>query len=246
MLEFTVIDTVTNEYPDLWEIATAEEWARHLIYCDMEGFAIAEDGGLLLLDECGGVAYCPTDRFKVVYTTDVMPESEVDEPIYTDELIYKLECLLCHATGNRLSKHTYDLRTMESAVTDYVEGAVMKPVQKQKPRLRGRFLRTSKRTWLYSVMLPCPLILEELVGRFLPNSKRNTRRNDMAFDIGTGLQRAYYDGYDDAKREVASEIMREFETLMSYHAFGDIDDKRLYMLFDKLKKKYTGGDTNVC
>lgn len=46
-------------------------------------------------------------------TADVAPEVE--------QLIYKLECLLCHATGNRLSKHTYDLRTMESAVTDYVE-----------------------------------------------------------------------------------------------------------------------------
>ena len=72
MLEFTVIDTVTNEYPDLWKIATEEEWAKHLIYCDMEGFAIAEDGGLLLLDECGGVAYCPADRFKVVCTANVV------------------------------------------------------------------------------------------------------------------------------------------------------------------------------
>lgn len=67
MLEFTVIDTTTNEYPDLWKIATTEEWAKHLMYCDMEGFAISEDGALLLLDECGNVAYCPADRFKVVY-----------------------------------------------------------------------------------------------------------------------------------------------------------------------------------
>lgn len=37
-----------------------------------------------------------------------------------EKLIYKLECLLCHATGNKLSKHTYDLRTMESVVTDYL------------------------------------------------------------------------------------------------------------------------------
>lgn len=48
-------------------------------------------------------------------TVEVVPNSEVEE------LIYKLECLLCHATGGLLSKHTYDLRTMESAVTDYVE-----------------------------------------------------------------------------------------------------------------------------
>ena len=37
-----------------------------------------------------------------------------------DGLIYKFECLLCHATGGKLSKHTYDLRTMEIAVTDYI------------------------------------------------------------------------------------------------------------------------------
>ena len=37
-----------------------------------------------------------------------------------DELVYKLECLLCHATGSRLSKHTYPLEVMEKAVTDYM------------------------------------------------------------------------------------------------------------------------------
>lgn len=45
---------------------------------------------------------------------DVAPREEVDE------IIYKLECLLCHATGSKLSKHTYDLRTMETVVTDYI------------------------------------------------------------------------------------------------------------------------------
>lgn len=38
-----------------------------------------------------------------------------------DEVVYKLEALLCHATGGKLSKHTYTLRTMESVVTDYVQ-----------------------------------------------------------------------------------------------------------------------------
>lgn len=46
---------------------------------------------------------------------DAMPSEKVEE------LIYKLECLLCHATGGRLSKHTYTLQTMESAVTDYIQ-----------------------------------------------------------------------------------------------------------------------------
>jgi hypothetical protein len=38
-----------------------------------------------------------------------------------DEVVYKLETLLCHATGGKLSKHTYTLQTMESVVTDYVQ-----------------------------------------------------------------------------------------------------------------------------
>lgn len=67
MIEFTVIDNKTGEYPDLWEIALKEDWAKHLMYCDMEGFAITEDGALILLDECGGVAYCPEDRFTVIF-----------------------------------------------------------------------------------------------------------------------------------------------------------------------------------
>lgn len=48
-------------------------------------------------------------------SADVAPRAEVEE------LIYRLECLLCHATGGRLSKHTYDLLTMETAVTDYLD-----------------------------------------------------------------------------------------------------------------------------
>ena len=51
--------------------------------------------------------------------SDATPDPAASREV--EQLIYKLECLLCHATGNRLSKHTYDLRTMESAVTDYVE-----------------------------------------------------------------------------------------------------------------------------
>lgn len=37
-----------------------------------------------------------------------------------DEVVCKLECLLYHATGGKLSKHTYTLQAMEYAVTDYI------------------------------------------------------------------------------------------------------------------------------
>lgn len=38
-----------------------------------------------------------------------------------EELQYKLECLLCHSTGSKLSKSTYSLRTMEMYVNDYIQ-----------------------------------------------------------------------------------------------------------------------------
>ena len=62
---FDVVDKKTGKYPDLYKIAKNEDWASNLIYCDMEGFALSEDGRLLLLDECGNVANCPVDRFEV-------------------------------------------------------------------------------------------------------------------------------------------------------------------------------------
>lgn len=65
-LEFTVIDKTTGKYPDLKQLALKEEWAQNLIYTDMEGFCINEDGDLLLMDECGNIAYCPPERFKVI------------------------------------------------------------------------------------------------------------------------------------------------------------------------------------
>jgi hypothetical protein len=64
---FHVIDMKTGKEADPCEIALKEEWANGLIYCDMEGFAIEEDGSLILLDECGRHAYAPIGRFKVVW-----------------------------------------------------------------------------------------------------------------------------------------------------------------------------------
>jgi hypothetical protein len=42
-----------------------EPWAKGLICYAMEGFAIEEDGTLILLDECGRHAYPPEGRFRV-------------------------------------------------------------------------------------------------------------------------------------------------------------------------------------
>ena len=62
---FYVIDTKTGKRPDEEKIALREKWAKGLIYCDMEGFFVGEDGQLILADECGHFTYCPPDRFKI-------------------------------------------------------------------------------------------------------------------------------------------------------------------------------------
>lgn len=64
---FKVIDKKTGKEADTYKIALKEEWAKSLIYCDIEGFAITEDGELILADECGKFAYCSDDRFEIVF-----------------------------------------------------------------------------------------------------------------------------------------------------------------------------------
>ncbi len=59
-----------------------------------------------------------------------------------EELVYKLECLLCHATGSKLSKHTYPLNTMYSAVNDevqdYCEEAQAEVIKEFAERLKAK------------------------------------------------------------------------------------------------------------
>ena len=64
---FKVIDKKTGKEADVEKIAFHETWARPLVYCDMEGFFIGEDGTLILADECGNMVYCPDDRFEIVF-----------------------------------------------------------------------------------------------------------------------------------------------------------------------------------
>ena len=66
-MRFTVIDKKTGKEADEYKIALKEAWTKDLIYCDMEGFALLQDGTLILADKCGRFAYCPADRFEIVF-----------------------------------------------------------------------------------------------------------------------------------------------------------------------------------
>lgn len=68
-LPFYVFDKKTGKEADTYEIALNEDWAKHLMYCDMDGFAIEQDGTLVLIDECGQLAYCSSDRFEICTET---------------------------------------------------------------------------------------------------------------------------------------------------------------------------------
>ena len=70
-LPFVVIDKKTKKEADCYKIALKEDWAKRLCYCDMDGFAITQEGMLILLDECGQYTYCPDNRFKVVAESDI-------------------------------------------------------------------------------------------------------------------------------------------------------------------------------
>lgn len=70
---FHVVDIQTGEEPDISEIALNEDWAKGLIYCDMEGFFIDENARLILADECGNYCFVPSDRYKVVWHVVTQP-----------------------------------------------------------------------------------------------------------------------------------------------------------------------------
>lgn len=46
-----------------------------------------------------------------------------------DEVVYKLECLLCHATGGRYSKAGYHLEDMYVMVDDFINELVDEEVK---------------------------------------------------------------------------------------------------------------------
>ena len=72
------------------------------------------------INRIGGHNLCEWETLGVKALIDRQPTADVAPKSEVEEIIYKLECLLCHATGSKLSKYTYDLRTMEMVVTDYI------------------------------------------------------------------------------------------------------------------------------
>lgn len=68
-IQFKVIDKRTGKEPIFdHNHIFKQKWFKqsNLIWCDLEGWVISEDGVLMLTDECGNCAYAPMDRFEVI------------------------------------------------------------------------------------------------------------------------------------------------------------------------------------
>ena len=87
-ITFKVIDNNTGKEADIGEIALKEDWAKGLMYCDMQGFALLENGSLVLLDECGKYEYCPSDRFTIIPENAVVLTKEQEDKIFNDYAEY--------------------------------------------------------------------------------------------------------------------------------------------------------------
>lgn len=112
-MRFTVIDKKNGKEADTYTIALKEDWAKGLIYCDIEGFAITEDGTLVLMDECGNVAYCPDNRFEIVFD-----EKEENCRIYGKEVVEqfeKPECKKCAEEHEQLAEWLKELKAYKDS-----------------------------------------------------------------------------------------------------------------------------------
>lgn len=58
-----------------------------------------------------------------------------------EELIYKTECLLCHATGNKFSKYTYTTQEMISFVDDYIQDCCDEAVEEAKEAVKSEAIK---------------------------------------------------------------------------------------------------------
>ena len=63
-IRFRVIDTITGKEPSEDVIYQLAEQGR-LVYCDIDGFYIGEDGEICLIDDCGNATWLDGERFKV-------------------------------------------------------------------------------------------------------------------------------------------------------------------------------------
>lgn len=108
-IEFKVIDNNTGKEADISKIALKEDWAKDLMYCDMQGFAILDDGNLILLDECGKFEYCPSERFSIKFEDSVVLSKEEYDTLKAENDKYVKDCIDYIATISKLENKVWEV-----------------------------------------------------------------------------------------------------------------------------------------
>ena len=126
-IEFKVIDNNTGKEADIGKIALKEDWAKGLMYCDMQGFAILDDGNLILLDECGKFEYCPSERFSIKFENSVVLSREEYKRITTE--------LVTEQRATEIAKEYFEKIRKETAEKIYLQAKAI--VELTKYMVRG-------------------------------------------------------------------------------------------------------------
>lgn len=62
-MTFQIIDKKTGKEPTQRVIDNIAK-KGHLMVMDIDQFAVCEDGQIILIDDCGDIAYCDMNRFE--------------------------------------------------------------------------------------------------------------------------------------------------------------------------------------
>ena len=69
-----------------------------------------------------------------------------------EDVIYKLEYLLCTATGNKFSKHTYPIGDMVSYVNDYIQDCCNEAVEEAKEAVKSEAIKEFEEKLEYFIL----------------------------------------------------------------------------------------------
>ena len=109
-----------------------------------------------------------------------------------EDVIYKLEYLLCTATGNKFSKHTYPIGDMVSYVNDYIQDCCNEAVEEAKEAVKSeaikefaeRFAKALSEFDMSSVGLPdydrgyenCMTAIEDTIDNLVKEMTKETTK----------------------------------------------------------------------
>ena len=201
-----------------------------------------DEGDIYELFQPTGLTRIHVSQIDELPRADVVPKSEVED------LIYKLECLLCHATGSKLSKHTYDLRTMESAVTDYVEkccdearAEANSEVERLEKALAAQGLEYDQA--LQKKARECNMAIDKI--RLEHRAELAKAKQEVAREIIDELLEALQ-GEVDAEEKLESNDWNYSDTVgYQIHRYAGDKLETLAIALSLYKKKYTEGETDV-